>query len=100
KKHKRRKTDFVLFVAIVFPSTVGIILHVATNRNITPAKTELPQFVLQRLPVHVENLCRTRHITLRVLEAARDVTALKLPAIFSKIGCKRKPQTVCFGFAF
>ena len=50
---------------------------------------ELPQFVLERLPVHVQDLGRPGHVALRVLETAADVAAFKLPAVLAKIGGER-----------
>src|SRR5262245_52112552 len=77
-------------------STVGIILRVARDGDIAAAKAELSQFMLQRLPVHIQNLGRASHVSLSVLETATDVTTLKFTPVFSEIGRKWHPQAVGF----
>src|SRR5690242_6213376 len=53
--------------------------------------------MLQRLPVHVQDLSRACHVSLSVLQAAADVTSLKLAAILAKVGREWHSQTVGFG---
>src|SRR5215210_440683 len=85
--------------AFIFPSTVGIILRVAAHRDVATTESELSQLMLQRLPVHVQNLSRAGHVSLSVLEAATDVPALKLAPVFAKIRRERHSQTVDFRIA-
>ena len=49
--------------------------------------------------MHVQDLGGARHVSLCVLEAARDVTALEFSAIFAEIGCKWNPQAVKLSLA-
>ena len=49
--------------------------------------------MLQRLPVHVQNLSRARHVSLRVLETARDVAAFKFSAVLTKVSREWNSQT-------
>src|SRR6476469_9141978 len=56
--------------------------------------------MLQRLPVHVQNLRRAGDVSLRVLQAATNVTALKLATIFAEIRRKRYLQTVSLRITF
>src|SRR5215212_341732 len=82
---------------IRLPSTVGIILRVAHYRDIAPAKPELSQLMLQRLPVHVQDFSRARDVSLSVLQTAADITALKLTPVLTKISRERHSQAVGFG---
>ncbi len=50
--------------------------------------------------MHVQNLSRAGDVSLCVFEAARDVTALKLSPILTKIRRKRNSQAVSFRLAF
>ena len=52
--------------------------------------------MLQRLPVHVENLGCASHISLRVLKTSGDVTSFKLAPIFTEVGSKRDAYSITF----
>src|SRR5438034_570760 len=73
-----------------------LIGSIGRNRNITPAQTQLSQFVLQRLSVHSQNLGGARYVSLSVFEATSDVTALKLAPVFAKVGCERNLKPAGF----
>ena len=74
-------------------SFVGIILRVTTNCDVTTAQAQLPKFVLQRLPVHTQNLSSLGYISLRMFETAGDVAAFKLSTVLAKLRGERNAQT-------
>ncbi len=61
---------FFCFIFAEYLSIVGIIWQVRADSDVAAAEAELAQFVLERLPMHAQNLGGLRHVSLRVFEAA------------------------------
>src|SRR5262249_481872 len=68
-------------------------LRIRRDRNVPTAQTELPQFVLQRLPVHAQDLSCPSHVSLSVFEATSDVTTFKFSPVLAKVCCEGYSQS-------
>lgn len=66
----RRKKDNKRSTANNELSAIRFVLRIIRNRNVASPQSKLSQLVLQRLPVHVEDLRRARDVAVGLLETA------------------------------
>src|SRR6266404_5528901 len=76
----------------LFLSRVRFILRACSDSDIPPPKSQLAQFMLQRLPMHAQDRRGAGDVAARFFQTPGDVAPLELPPVVAKIGSVRYRQ--------